>query len=149
MRRSLRRTFFRPSTSSSLGPQSPRVFSFTLWKSKWPLSDPSVLGFIFLRVIWSKRQGLVTKGKNVFNTLYGYIQLWKSKIAASYSDENTHRWSQVLLLSSSMWGHQVHQILITTDPNLVSQIQYLSAVFNFFTFPSLLRCFVSEGFNKL
>ena len=41
-------------------------------------------------------------------------------IAANYSDENTHRWSRVLLLSGSMWGHQ---ILITTDLNLLSQIQ--------------------------
>ena len=41
-------------------------------------------------------------------------------IAANYSDENTHRWSRVLLLSGSMWGHQ---ILITADLNLLSQIQ--------------------------
>ena len=44
-------------------------------------------------------------------------------IAANYSDENTHRWSRVLLLtllSGSMWGHQIP---ITTDLNLLSQIQ--------------------------
>ena len=49
-------------------PHSARVFAF--WKSKWPPSEwfmnPSVLGFIFPCVIWSKRLGLVTKGKKVF-----------------------------------------------------------------------------------
>ena len=34
--------------------------------------NPSVLGFIFPLVIWSKRQGLITKGKKVFNTLWIY-----------------------------------------------------------------------------
>ena len=52
----------------SWGPHSARVFAF--WKSKWPPSEwfmnPSVLGFIFPCVIWSKRLGLVTKGKKVF-----------------------------------------------------------------------------------
>ena len=50
------------------GPHSARVFAF--WKSKWPPSEwfmnPSVLGFIFPCVIWSKRLRLVTKGKKVF-----------------------------------------------------------------------------------
>ena len=50
-------------------------------------------------------------------------------IAANYSDENTHRWSRVLLLSGSMWGHQ---ILITTDLNLVSQIQISICFFKIF-----------------
>ena len=52
----------------SWGPHSTRVFAF--WKSKWPPSEwfmnPSVLGFIFPCVIWSKRLRLVTKGKKVF-----------------------------------------------------------------------------------
>ena len=52
----------------SWGPHSARVFAF--WKSKWPPSEwfmnPSVLGFIFPCMIWSKRLGLVTKGKKVF-----------------------------------------------------------------------------------
>ena len=52
----------------SWGPHSARVFAF--WKSKWPPSEwfmnPSVLGFIFPCVIWSKRLGLVTKDKKVF-----------------------------------------------------------------------------------
>ena len=52
----------------SWGPHSARVFAF--WKSKWPPSEwfmnPSVLGFIFPCVIWSKRLRLVTKGKKVF-----------------------------------------------------------------------------------
>ena len=53
--------------------------------------NPSVLGFIFPRVLCSKRQGLVTKGKKVFNTLWIYSVSESEMIAANYSVENTHR----------------------------------------------------------
>ena len=96
--------------TSSLGPQSPRVFPIKMAAMATWFVDPSVLGFIFLRVTWSKRQGLVTKGKKVFNTLWIYSVV---KV----------KWQQLATRMGTHTDEWVHQVLITTGLSLVSQIQ--------------------------
>ena len=72
-------------------------------------------------------------------------------IAASYSDDNTYKWSRVRLqfkrkpdiLSGSIWGHQV--LITIRNWTLFPTYKYLSAVFKSFIFRSILLCLVSEG----
>ena len=109
-----------PFVSSRLGPQAPRVFPFTMLKSKWPLSERDlwILQFLVLSsFVWFDQSDKVLLLKvRTFSIHCGYIQLWKS---------NDSGW----LLG---WEHTQMISSPTTFGLDVGPYKYLSAVFSFF-----------------